>query len=152
MRIYTHKGERVDLLSFVVSILEFVVTFAVVVAASVLIIIVGFAIKALPPRIRRVVSRLAATIFLLTILRGLLVSHFTPIAINTAIIFYTQYAVSLIAIVCVFIVSSFVKADNVKRVRKFSLPPSRQVTYFKHKMQEAFAGASFFTLSPVLLQ
>ncbi len=152
LRIRTHEGEVVDLLSFVVSMLEFVVSFAEVVAVAALIILMGFVIKALPPRIRRVVSSLATTIFILTIFRGLLISHLAPLIIKASIIFYTQFAMSFIALVCVEIVSSFVKADNVKKIRRYDIPPSRQVTYIKHKMQEVYASASFFTLSPVLLQ
>ncbi len=152
MRIRTHEGEVVDLLSFVVSVLDFVVSFAGIVAISVLIILMGFVVKALPPRIRRVVSSIATTIFLLTILRGLLLHHVAPLAIKTAIAFYTQFAVSIIAVVCFGIVSSFKKADKLQGVKRLDIPPSRQVTYVKRKMQEVYASASFFTLSPVLLQ
>lgn len=141
----------VDFLSFVVSMLEFVVSFAKVVALAALIIVGGFILKALPPRLKRIVSNIATTFLLLAIVRGLLLDSIALSLIKATFVAYTQYAVVIIVVCCMDALSAFATSD-VGRVAKQIIPPPRQIDYLKHKMKNVQANTSFFTMSPVLLQ
>lgn len=141
-----------DLLSFLVSALEFVVTFAKVVAMAAFVVCIGIIIKRLPTRIRKFVSAVAATLFIFAFFKALSAHHFALFAFKTSIVFYAVTAVTSITLAFLTFVAAFSTNDGFIFYTNFNSLPKSDIGFQKQYKQKTVFSSCFLNISPVMLQ
>lgn len=141
-----------DLLSFLVSALEFVVTFAKVVAMVAFAACIGMIIKRLPMRIRNFVSAVAAALFIFAVFKALCAHQFALFALKTYIILYALSAVTSITLAFLTLIATFTTRDAFILYTNFDSLPKTNVGIQKQYKQKITFTSFFLNTSPIMLQ